>query len=170
MKRMLIGLMAAAVAQPGLAAQAQQAEEKEDWVRVVEERQGYGPPETGGDWFRVARSQSGTIHFIDRSSIRKKGRFLTAWEKQDTKADKELDSREALALHLYDCAAGSAAMMEVHVYRHDGSKEGTIYTDPEKVLKPVKDGTVGLPLLAYVCVEGGFLTDPDLRGDASTGG
>ena len=132
------------------------AEEKEAWVKVVEERQGYGPPETGGNWVEVARDDTTSIYFIDRSSIRKKGRFFTAWEKQDHRADPEVGSREALALHLYDCDAGSAAMMEVHVYRHDGSKDGIIFTEPEKALKPVKEGTIGLPLLAYVCIEGGW--------------
>ena len=147
MKPALVAFWALAVAQPVAAAQ-------EDWVKTVEEREGYGPPVTGGDWVRITTDDGGSIFFIDKSSIRKKGRFLTAWEKQDHRADPSAGSREALVLHLYDCGAKSAAMMEAHVYRDDGSHEGHIFTDAETQLKPVREGTIGPALLAYVCSEG----------------
>lgn len=147
MKRILLGLVAVFIAQPILAGQ-------ENWTKVVEERQGYGPPVTGGDWVRLGADDGGSIFFIDRSSIRRKGPYLTAWEKQDHRADPSVNSREALVLHLFDCPAKSAAMMEVHVYRADGSHEGYIFTDAAKQLKPVKPDTIGKPQLDYVCAQG----------------
>ena len=150
MKRIVVGLVALSLALPLAAAQ-------EDWVKVVEERQGYGPPTTGGEWVRVAGDNGGSLFFIDRSSIRKKGSYLTAWEKQDHRADPSVNSREALALHLYDCAGKATAMMEVHVYRDDGSHEGHIFTDAAKKLSPVKPDTIGRPLLDYVCAQGAGL-------------
>lgn len=146
MKRILLGLVALTIAQPLLATQ-------ENWVKVVEEREGYGPPVTGADWVQIATDDGGSVYFIDRSSIRTKGLYLTAWEKQDHRADPSVNSREALALHLYDCAAKTAAMMEVHVYRADGSHEGRIFTDAAKDLSPVKPRTIGVPLLDYVCAQ-----------------
>lgn len=127
------------------------ADSEEEWVRTVRERQGYEPPREKGDWGKVLTDDDSTVFYIDRSSLRKKGAFYTAWEKQDHRTDKTAKIREAESLYRYDCANRRAALVEFHLYFPDGTSSSTILTDSAVEWEPVKDGTIGPVMLDYVC-------------------
>jgi hypothetical protein len=124
---------------------------EEEWVRTVEERVGYGPPSDKADWGKVLTTDDTTVFYIDRSSIRRKGVFVTAWEKQDHRTDKTAKIRQAKSLYEYDCINRRTALKEFHLYFPDGRSDSTILTDSAVKWEPVQEGTIGPAMLEYVC-------------------
>ena len=145
---MLLLLLGLSVA-PSVA--AVRSESEEEWVRTVNERVGYEPPGDKADWVKVLTTDDTTVFYIDRSSLRYKGAYVTAWEKQDHRTDKTAKIREAKSLYEFDCANHRTALKEFHLYFPDGSSDATILTDSAIECSTAQEGTIGPVMLEYVC-------------------
>jgi len=147
--KMLVLLLGLTFAPPASALPSEP--EEEEWVRTVKERIGYEPPGGNADWAKVLTTEDSTIFYIDRSSLRHKGAYVTAWEKQDHRTDTTAKIREAKSLYAFDCVNRRAALKEFHLYFPDGQSDSTILTDSAVEWEPVKEGTIGPVMLEYVC-------------------
>lgn len=109
-------------------------------------------PASAADWVYVGTATNEAVYFHDRSSVRRVGSYLAAWQKVDHSANVSVRHRESKDLWYYDCASDQKALKSYIDYGPSGSvMSSKTVSDYALEWTPPAPDTIGWAFQRLVC-------------------
>lgn len=109
-------------------------------------------PASAATWVKVAKTSTGSVIYIDSTSVTYGSDYVDAWFRSDQSADATKKTREVKELLRFRCKARQMATVSVTAYRANGSVDFSNTTN-ELLLsfEPIVPDTVGEDMAGWVC-------------------